>query len=75
MDYVTVSAKIDKELRKKLAELSIKPSEVIKKALMEEVEKRTKEELKRKVERASRIISKAGRNNWVRAVRETRDQA
>ena len=47
---------------------------MIKKALMEEVEKRTKEELKRKVERASRIISKAGRNNWVRAVRETRDQ-
>ena len=48
---------------------------MIKKALMEEVEKRTKEELKRKVERASRIISKSGRNNWVRAVRETRDQA
>jgi hypothetical protein len=48
---------------------------VIKKALMEEVEKRTKEKLQRKVEQASRIISKAGRNNWVCAVRKTRDQA
>lgn len=74
MEYVTVSAKIDKELRKKLAELSVKPSEVIKRALREEVEKRMEEELRRKVERASRIISKAGRSSWTRAVRETRDE-
>ncbi len=74
MEYVTVSAKIDKELRKRLAELSVKPSEVIKRALREEVEKRTQEELRRKVERASGLISKAGRENWLRAVRESRDE-
>jgi len=75
VEYVTVSAKIDKELRKKLAELSIKPSEVIKRALIEEVERRTREELRKKVERASVIIAKAGRNNWVRAIRESRSEA
>lgn len=74
-EYVTVSAKIDRELRRRLAELSIRPSEVIKRALREEVERRTKEELHRKVERASKVISKAGRSNWVRAVRETREEA
>jgi len=31
------------------------------------------EELRRKVERASAVISKAGKKNWMRAIRETRD--
>jgi metal-responsive CopG/Arc/MetJ family transcriptional regulator len=75
VEYVTVSVKIDKELRKKLAELSIKPSEVIKRALIEEVERRTREELRKKVERASVIIAKARRNYWVRAIRESRSEA
>jgi antitoxin CcdA len=73
--YVTVSAKIDEELRRRLAELSIKPSEVIKRALKEEVERRTREELRGKVERASEVISKAGGKNWMQAIRETRDEA
>lgn len=43
--YVTVSAKIDPELRKKLAELGIKPSEIIRKSLEKEVEERMKQQL------------------------------
>ena len=53
---VTVSARIDVELRRKLKELGIRPSEVIKKALEREVEERLKLQLYRKVERASEII-------------------
>jgi metal-responsive CopG/Arc/MetJ family transcriptional regulator len=75
MEYVTVSAKIDKELWRKLKELSIKPSEVIRKALREEVERRMREELRAKVELASKIMSKVEIDDWVRAIRETRDEA
>ncbi|MEM3551189.1 MAG: hypothetical protein QXV01_08900, partial [Candidatus Bathyarchaeia archaeon] len=58
MRYVTVSAKIDEELRKKLAELGIKPSEVIRKSLKKEVEERMKQQLYKKIEEASKIIKK-----------------
>ncbi|MHA1840030.1 MAG: hypothetical protein ACTSYO_08775 [Candidatus Ranarchaeia archaeon] len=39
---VTVSAKIDAELRKKLSGLGIKPSDIIKNALRKEIEKHLK---------------------------------
>jgi len=73
-DYVTVSAKITVDLRKKMAELDIKPSEVIKKALEKEVEERTRKMLYEKVEKASRIISKVRREMWVKAIRESRNE-
>lgn len=72
--YVTVSAKIDVELRKKLAELGIKPSETIRKSLEKEVEERMKQQLYKKVEKASKIITKVGKNAWIKAIRESRQQ-
>jgi len=72
--YVTVSAKIDVELRKKLAELGIKPSEIIRKSLEKEVEERMKQQLYKKVEKASKIITKVGKNAWIKAIRESRQQ-
>jgi len=71
--YVTVSAKIDRELRKKLDELGIKPSEVIRKALEREVEERTRKLLYEKVERASEIIARVGSEAWIKAIREGRE--
>ena len=71
---VTVSARIDVELRRKLRELGIRPSEVIKKALEREVEERLKLRVCRKVERASEIIRKVGRDSWIKAIRESRDE-
>jgi len=72
--YVTVSAKIEAELRKKLAELGIKPSEIIRKSLKKEVEERMKQQLYKKVEKASKIITKVGKDAWIRAIREGRKQ-
>jgi antitoxin component of RelBE/YafQ-DinJ toxin-antitoxin module len=72
--YVTVSAKIDAELRRKLAELGIKPSEVIRRALQREVEEKMREMFYRKVEEASEIISGVGKDAWVRAIREGREE-
>jgi len=71
---VTVSAKIDVELRRKLAELGIKPSEAIRRALEREVEEKTQEKLREMVENASAILSKVGREDWVKTVRESRDE-
>jgi antitoxin component of RelBE/YafQ-DinJ toxin-antitoxin module len=72
--YVTVSAKIDAELRRKLAELGIKPSEVIRRSLQREVEEKMREMFYRKVEEASEIISGVGKDAWVRAIREGREE-
>lgn len=72
--YVTVSAKIDVELRKKLAELGIKPSEIIRRSLEKEVEERMKQQLYKKAEKASKIISRVGKDAWIKAIRESREQ-
>lgn len=70
---VTVSAKIDVELRRKLTELGIKPSEAIKRALEREVEEKRIERLYEMIEEASTILSKISKD-WVKAVRESRDE-
>lgn len=72
--YVTVSARIDEELRKKLAELGIKPSEVIRKSLEKEVEEKMKQQLYKKVEEASKIIKKIDKELWVKTIRENREE-
>ncbi len=71
---MTVSAKIDEELRKKLIELGIKPSEVIKRSLEKEVEERMRQLLHKKAEKASEIILKVGKDAWIKAIRESREQ-
>ncbi|RLI32645.1 hypothetical protein DRO56_03185 [Candidatus Bathyarchaeota archaeon] len=73
-EYVTVSAKIPRELREKLAKLGIRPSEVIRRALRKEVEERTRRIIYKKIEKASLIISKVGKDAWTRAIRESRDR-
>ncbi|MEM3676697.1 MAG: hypothetical protein QW176_00945 [Candidatus Bathyarchaeia archaeon] len=72
--YVTVSARIDEELRRKLSELGIRPSDVIKRALEKEVEEKMRQRLYRKVEDASVIIKKVGREAWIRSLREGRGE-
>lgn len=73
-DTVTVSAKIDVELRKKLDELGIKPSEAIRKALEREVEDRMREKLLSDVEEVSKIMSKVSKEEWAKAIRESREK-
>jgi antitoxin component of RelBE/YafQ-DinJ toxin-antitoxin module len=69
-----VSAKIDVRLRRKLDELGIKPSEAIRKALEREVEEKMREKLRKDLDEASTILSKVSGENWVKAVRESRDE-
>ena len=71
---VTVSAKIDVELRRKLSELGIKPSEAIRRALESEVEEKMQERLYKMIKNVSPILSKVSKESWVKAIRESRDE-
>ena len=70
---VTVSAKIPEELRRKMAELDIAPSEVIRSAVEDAVRKGERERLLSRAEAAGAIFRKLSREDWVRAIREGRD--
>ena len=71
--YATVSAKIDVELKKKLDELEISPSEVIRRGLEAEVERRMRERLREQLVAASTILAKVSRDAWAREIRASRD--
>ena len=71
---ITISAKISKELKRKIDELGISPSEVIRRALEEEVRRRTRELLKERLKEVSSILSKVEREEWIKAIREAREE-
>ena len=65
---VTVSAKIPEALRRKMAELGIAPSEVIRSAVEDSVRKGEQERLLSQAEAAGATIRKLSREDWVRAI-------
>jgi hypothetical protein len=71
---VTVSAKIDKELRRKMMQLGIKPSVVIKRALENEVREKSTRKILIEASNASRILKKVSDEHWTDAIRKSRDE-
>ncbi|WP_054853203.1 type II toxin-antitoxin system CcdA family antitoxin [Vulcanisaeta distributa] len=69
MGYVTVSAKVRRELWEKLRRYNIPISDVIRRALEEEVRKAEEEELAKLLDEAGQILSKVPDEEIVRAVR------
>lgn len=51
-----------------------KPSKVIRRALEKEVEEKMNELLCKKAEETSKIASKVGKNEWIKAIRESREE-
>ena len=74
MSYVTVSAKIRKELYEMIKAYNIPISKVIREALEREVEKREEEELKRLLKRAGKILEKIPEEELVNTIRSTREE-
>ncbi|ADN50724.1 type II toxin-antitoxin system CcdA family antitoxin [Vulcanisaeta distributa] len=74
MGYVTVSAKIKRELWEKLKKYNIPISDVIRRALEEEVRKAEEEELARALDEAGQILSKIPDEEIIKAVRLSRDE-
>ncbi len=71
--YAIVSARIPKKLKEELDKLGISPSEVIRRALWEEVKKRKLEMLKRRKRKLRHILDKIPDERVVETVREMRD--
>ncbi len=74
MNYVTVSAKIKRELYERLKKYNVRISEVIRRALEEEVRRREDEELKKMLEEAKKILRKIPSEELVQAIRSSRDK-
>jgi len=73
-DYVTVSARIRREMKDEMDRLGIKPSEVIRKAIEVSIQKKKMKLLKAKLKEAGEILRKIGEEEWVEAVRESREE-
>ncbi len=72
MGYVTVSAKIPRELKELLDRYGIRPGPVIRRALEEEVRRRMLEELEGEARELSRRVSHIPDEEIARVIREDR---
>ncbi len=72
--YVTVSAKVRRELREEAERLGVNISEVIRRALEEEVRRRKIELLRRKLEEVGDVLDEIDVARIVEAVREQREE-
>ncbi|MFB6208596.1 MAG: hypothetical protein ABEJ56_00485 [Candidatus Nanohaloarchaea archaeon] len=68
----TVSARVPDELKDRLSEENIEVSEVIRKALKEEIERRRREKIEEKAEDLSRKLD-IGDEEIVKSIREDRE--
>lgn len=69
-----VSIRLDDEILKELKELNLNLSETVRKALLEEIRKKRREDLKKNLETARELLKSEDIDFYTRAVRETRDE-
>ncbi|MEM3437418.1 MAG: hypothetical protein QXP55_02625 [Nitrososphaerales archaeon] len=72
--YVTISVKVPLELKEKLKKLGIKPSNLIRKAIEEEVKSREVERIKGEIEVLKPLLDKISIEEVVKSIREDREQ-
>ncbi len=71
--YITISTKVRRELKEEAERLGIRISEVLRRALEEEVRKRKLEELKKRLNEAGETLGKIDINRIVQSIREDRE--
>lgn len=71
--YVTVSTKVRRELKEEAEKLGVNISEVLRRALREEVKKRKIQKLKEELEEMSDILDKIDISRIVKSIRESRE--
>jgi len=74
LSYVTVSARIRRELYEKLRRYGVVVSDVIRKALEEEVMKREDEEVMKALKKAQEILAKIPPEEIVNVIRSSREE-
>ena len=73
-ETTTVSAKISKELRRKLEKYHIQVSEVIRSALEKEIRKKEEERLAEHLDHAKNILKKVPSGRVTNIIRQDRDE-
>jgi uncharacterized membrane protein len=74
LGYVTVSARIRRELYEKLKRYGIVVSDVIRRALEEEVRRREEEEVAKMLDKAQEILARIPSEELVEAIRAGREE-
>ncbi|MGC9118825.1 MAG: type II toxin-antitoxin system CcdA family antitoxin [Thermoproteus sp.] len=74
MSTTVISVRVRKELRERAKELGIDIREVLEKALEEAIRRREEEELAKALEELREALSIITEEEWVRAVRGSRDE-
>lgn len=69
----TISAKIDEETKKKIKKYNINASEVMRKAIELEIQKREEMEFRALSIKAAKALEKIGSDKIVESIREDRD--
>lgn len=72
--YVTVSAKVPVELKERLRELNVNISQLVRKAIEEEVERREREALRTLAGEVSQLLRKVPPTEIVKVIREAREE-
>lgn len=72
--YITVSAKVPKELKEKMREMNINISQLVRRAIEEEVKRREENKLRILAAEASQSLRKIPPEEITRIIRETREQ-
>jgi antitoxin CcdA len=72
-DYVTVSTKVRRRLKEEAERLGVKISEVLRRALEEEVRRRKLEELEEKLSEVGEALDKIDIDRVVKSIREDRE--
>ncbi|MEM2125676.1 MAG: hypothetical protein QXQ53_04695 [Candidatus Methanosuratincola sp.] len=71
--YTTLSVKVPREVKEKLERYGIRPSEVLRKAILEELRLREIMELEGKIEELEDDLAKFSTDYVVKSIREDRD--
>ncbi|AGO60033.1 hypothetical protein [Ferroplasma acidarmanus] len=72
--YTTLSAKITKEDREELRKLGINPTEIIRKAIHDEIKRARDNELMEKMKKVAPVLSKLKMDELVKDIREDRER-
>ncbi|RLF11091.1 MAG: hypothetical protein DRJ69_02300 [Thermoprotei archaeon] len=70
--YVTVSVKVPVEVKERLERLGVKPSELLKRAIYDELRRREVEEVEGEVRELKGVLSRFSREFVVKTIREDR---
>jgi len=72
--YATVSAKVSKKERDELKKLGLKPTEVIRRAVQEEIRRAKNKELMEKMRRMAPVVKKLNMDEIVSDIRKDRER-